>query len=80
MILVGALSGDPFIHDGEDFEGWSSPSWSWSVSLEATITDVNPAFARLMLGSDKRIPAFWPRMKYRARRRHLGYTRTGNLR
>lgn len=27
-----------------------------------------------------RTPMCWPRMKYRARRRHLGYTRTGGQR
>lgn len=27
-----------------------------------------------------RTPMYWPRMKYRARRRHLGYTRTGGQR
>ncbi|WP_234353801.1 DNA polymerase beta superfamily protein [Gordonia iterans] len=60
-------------------EGWTLPSYGEVV--EVTFTDVNPNLARLLFGPDApRVPLFWPRMKYRARRRHRGYTRTGRRR
>lgn len=82
---LGTMAPDGLVLDDpvRDNTGLIQPGRPRSTSFEVTFTNVDPRLARLLFYGDKkapRIPLFFPHMKYRARRRHLGYTRTGRRR
>ena len=88
---LGMISGDPFVthHDDPlDASAWTAPQ-AGQVSVDMKITDVDQyLLALLMHNKTWTLPCDpWlattprrPRMKHRARRRRLGYTRTGRRR
>ncbi|MCF8610027.1 hypothetical protein L5G28_07610 [Gordonia sp. HY285] len=75
--------GDALISAEMEADTWQIPddpidTGSWcSTTATFTVTDVNPAAVWLLTG----LPSLRrPRMKHRALRRRLGYTRTGRTR
>ena len=77
-LSLGTLDGDPMYEYLSDGYGWERRiQTSGGASFQVTFTDVDPRAAWLLLG----VPSFRrPRMKHRALRRRLGYTRSGRKR
>lgn len=78
MQLLDTLAPDGLVvDDSGPTEGWTFPT-SGSMQFEVTFTDVSIDLVRWLIGDIPNLRR--PRMKYRARRRHRGYTRTGRRR
>ena len=74
MQPLGTLAPDGLVvDDSGPTEGWTFPT-----SGSMRFTDVSIDLVRWLIGDIPNLRR--PRMKYRARRRHRGYTRTGRRR